>query len=260
MANINELLERLRSDLDTLAIAIRAKTGKTDNLDLAEMAAEQDAVFDAGKKAEYDRFWDSFQNNGKRRKYSYAFYNWTEECFNPKYDIIAGESAANIFAGALSGGNTSSPVNFVELLKSCGVVVDLSQATGVNYAFNNFGATHIGVCDFSKATAYNSVFGSCYQLVSIEKIIMPTAQTSGNMNWFGYCYALENLTIQGEIKLNGLNLSDSSKLTHDSLMSIINALEAKTNGTWTVTLGTTNLAKLTDAEKAIATQKGWTLA
>ncbi len=35
---------------------------------------------------------------------------------------------------------------------------------------------------------------------------------------------------------------------------------AEAGSVWTVTLGTTNLAKLTDAEKAIATQKGWTLA
>jgi hypothetical protein len=43
-------------------------------------------------------------------------------------------------------------------------------------------------------------------------------------------------------------------------MSIINALQKKTSGTWTVTLGTTNLNKLDTNEKAIATDKGWTLA
>ena len=40
-------------------------------------------------------------------------------------------------------------------------------------------------------------------------------------------------------------------------MSIINAL--KSGVTQTLTLGTDNLAKLTDTEKAIATEKGWTL-
>jgi hypothetical protein len=79
-------------------------------------------------------------------------------------------------------------------------------------------------------------------------------------NTFSGCIALENLTMGGTIGQNGFNVSESTKLTHDSLMSIINCLEAKTEGTWAVTLGTTNLAKLTDAEKAIATQKGWTLA
>ena len=46
------------------------------------------------------------------------------------------------------------------------------------------------------------------------------------------------------------------------ILSILNCLkDYKDSGTtYTVTLGATNLAKLTDAEKAIATQKGWTLA
>jgi hypothetical protein len=47
-------------------------------------------------------------------------------------------------------------------------------------------------------------------------------------------------------------------------MSIINTLNDYSTYTGTtvfkVTLGSTNLAKLTDAEKAIATEKGWTLA
>ncbi|MBO5955586.1 MAG: hypothetical protein J6Q10_02165, partial [Clostridia bacterium] len=70
--------------------------------------------------------------------------------------------------------------------------------------------------------------------------------------------------ITGKIGKNGFSVSDSKKLSYDSLMSIINALKdysTDTSGTtYTVTLGTTNLAKLTNEEKAIATQKGWSLA
>ena len=42
-------------------------------------------------------------------------------------------------------------------------------------------------------------------------------------------------------------------------MVVINGLQTVTE-TQTLTLGSTNLAKLTDAEKKIATDKGWTLA
>jgi hypothetical protein len=45
-------------------------------------------------------------------------------------------------------------------------------------------------------------------------------------------------------------------------MNVINILKdySGSGTTYTLTLGSTNLAKLTDAEKAIATEKGWTLA
>ena len=81
---------------------------------------------------------------------------------------------------------------------------------------------------------------------------------------FQHATGLINMNVTGVIGKNNFNVSYCTKLTHDSLMSIINCLKdysADTSGTkWVCTLGTTNLAKLTDAEKAIATQKGWTLA
>ena len=72
---------------------------------------------------------------------------------------------------------------------------------------------------------------------------------------------LENITFDGDIG-NSINFSTCTKLNHDSLMSIINHLKdfSGTSTTKTCTLGSSNLAKLTDAEKAIATQKGWSLA
>ena len=78
---------------------------------------------------------------------------------------------------------------------------------------------------------------------------------------FRECSALVDLNIVGTINATGLNVQQSP-LSHDSLMSIINALADKTgvSGTWKVTLGATNLAKLTADEIAIAEGKGWTLA
>ena len=226
-----------------------------------EAALKNEGVgYENGIKAEYDRFWDSFQNYGKRVDYDYGFRGWTTECFKPKYDIKPERACRNMLSGTFGGQWTYNAMNLVTRLEECGVVLDFSLATNVDYALNACGISHIGVCDFRNATSYAYVFGSASRMVSIEKIIMPTNQSSGSLHWFGYCEALEHLTIEGAIKLNGMNLSASTKLTHDSIMSVINALETKTSGTWTVTFGATNLAKLTAAEKAIATGKGWTLA
>ena len=66
-----------------------------------------------------------------------------------------------------------------------------------------------------------------------------------------------------------LRLSSSSQLTRDSLMSVINNLydlnltyDVANGGTLysqQLVLGSTNLAKLTAEEIAIATNKGWTV-
>ena len=54
-------------------------------------------------------------------------------------------------------------------------------------------------------------------------------------------------------------MSACNNLTHDSIMVVINGLQTVTEAQ-TFTLGQKNLAKLTEADKKIATDKGWTLA
>ena len=60
---------------------------------------------------------------------------------------------------------------------------------------------------------------------------------------------------------NNQDFSSWRRLTKQALLNILNALVEQPEGTTKkMTLGTANLAKLTDEEKSIATEKGWTLA
>lgn len=54
------------------------------------------------------------------------------------------------------------------------------------------------------------------------------------------------------------SISASTKFTREALVEIIGNLATVTS-TKTLTMGSTNLAKLTDDDKAVATGKGWTL-
>ena len=56
-----------------------------------------------------------------------------------------------------------------------------------------------------------------------------------------------------------LDLSPCPNLTKESLLNVFNEAADVTSSPKTLTLGSTNLAKLTDEDKAIATNKGWTL-
>lgn len=217
-----------------------------------QLKQDFDDVYEAGKKAQYDEFWDNFQINGTRGYYHYGFashFGWNATNFKPKYDIVPTQ-ATYIFYGF----RQPSLKPFVD---DRGIKLDFSQCKGMTYAFMSSELTELGTIDVSSAgTAISGVFQACSKLVTIEKLIM--ANTNKNSMFTG-CTNLENITIEGVIG-NNFVISDCTKLTHDSLMSIINHLENKTSGTFTLSIGSTNLAKLSDAEKAIATQKGWTLA
>lgn len=62
------------------------------------------------------------------------------------------------------------------------------------------------------------------------------------------------------IKISGLDFKDCTLLNHDTLIRILNALYDYSDGdTHTITLGATNLAKLTSEELAIGQNKNWTI-
>lgn len=79
---------------------------------------------------------------------------------------------------------------------------------------------------------------------------------------FDNCYNLVNLILDGTTMPSvSFSLSDSTRLSIDSLVGVIAALPTLEDGTTaTLTLGSTNTAKLTAEQLAVATEKGWTVA
>ena len=164
----------------------------------------------------------------------------------------------------LTGLNTKSGTNFSGMFSNCTNLttipqLDTSNGTSFSGMFDNCSnLTTILQLNTSKGTFFSMMFNNCRSLTTIE---LTSFVSSDNI--FYNCSALENLTVTGTItvKNNYLNLSYSPKLTVDSLMSVINALADNTGKTtYTVTLGATNLAKLTDEQKQIAIDKNYTLA
>lgn len=102
------------------------------------------------------------------------------------------------------------------------------------------------------------MFGECNSLTSLTFPSGFGSSINDADSMFSYCSALTD--INGDLALKvSFALSDCTKLTHQSLMNVLNSIQ-NVSVTKTLTLGSTNLAKLTDEEKAIATEKGWTLA
>lgn len=181
---------------------------------LATIAENEQKVYEAGQKSEYNRFWNSFQNNGERRGYRNAFGAiWTDEMFKPKYPF------GNITDAYMMFGGTN--------IKN---IPDLTIKGSSQYCFYNAAAVeHIGVI-----TVHDEMYGicsGCSSLVTIDKLVINYTNTSGKNHsaLFNGCSALENIVIEGEFK-GGVTFQYSSKLTKDSITSIINALSSTATG------------------------------
>ena len=252
--------------LTAVADAIREKTGTTEPLGLVEMpeairniqAGDDEGSYDQGfadgKQAEYDAFWDVYQQNGNRTDYSSAFagVGWRPTNFKPKYNLTVKNAYMMFYAYGYD-------LDLVEHLNSHGLTMKTTDCTNFQYTFNYSSVAHIGELDVTKVTRMQNAFANTYKLHTIDKIIS-SENTSYSTGTFGECSLLENVVFEGVIGVN-FDIHWSTKLTHDSLMSIINALKdySGSGSTCSVTLGSENLAKLTDAEKMQAVNKGWTL-
>lgn len=132
--------------------------------------------------------------------------------------------------------------------------------------------TSISKLNTDKVTAMNYMFYACYSLTTIPQLNAGNVTNTDQM--FYSCSALT--TLGGLLNLGQaystsqsanyyyyeLVLSTCTALTYDSLMNVINNLyDIKTKGcnAQSLTLGSTNIAKLTSEEIAIATNKGWTV-
>ena len=145
----------------------------------------------AGKKYEYDKFWDAFQQNGKRTNYANTFYNlgWNDASYNPKHPITA---TGNAYAA---------------------------------FAYSKFTDTKVDI-DISNTSNVDALFRSCPLLKTIRNLIAsedtPFANTS-----FLQCYALEDITVTGTIG-QSIWFGDSTLLSKKSIENIIGCLSIDT--------------------------------
>ena len=167
------------------------------------------------------------------------FYNCTNLTTIPQLDT------SNVFRMSYMFGSCTNLTTIPQ--------IDTSNVTIMDYTFYNCSnLTTIPQLNGEKLTDIVSAFNGCKSLENFNGIInlgqAYSTSTSANSNYYK------------------LILSDSTKLTHDSLMNVINNLyDIKTKGVkpQQLVLGSTNLAKLTSEEGQTAltnaTAKGWTI-
>lgn len=228
---------------------------------LVTIAENEQKVFDAGKKAEWSALWDNIQSHkGAAQVYQYAFCgtHWNDITFKPKYDLVftKGYSGTNAFWG-------NGVTDIAETLEQLGLKMDTTLCGYWAGMFQNADTKRLPELNCSHAMEHGDgglhyTFANS-EVETIDKLIV--VEELKYASTFKGCANLKNIIFEGVIGEN-ISFLDSPLLTYDSIMSIINHLKdfSGTTTTMKLTLGTTNLEKLTDAEKKIATDKGWTLA
>ena len=161
--------------------------------------------------------------------------------------------------------DTSNVTTMIYMFYNCYKITEIPQFNTSNVTdvesmfYNCINLIHIPLLDFGNISTleseFHSTFGGCTDLITL-----------GGFKDLGKNYSSKTSNNYPTLRLK---LKDCSKLTHDSLMNVINNLydlnltynvaNGGTLYTQQLVLGSTNLAKLTEDEIAIATAKGWTV-
>ncbi len=161
-------------------------------------AKDRGNIYEAGKQAENDWFWDIYQDNGNRERYEYTFSGegWTSETFKPKYNMRPSHGHYMFHRFAF---NEDTPIDLVVLLEKCGVTLDFSKVFVTSNAFQEANIDHLGVIDFSKAQNLNFMFNNS-KIQKIDKLIVGSTGYQNFANCFVGCtYLTEIVEIEGII-------------------------------------------------------------
>ena len=136
--------------------------------------------------------------------------------------------------------------------------LETANVTNMMWAFYGCSAlTEIDGLDTRSITSASELFHGCSSLTAIYSTLDFSNVTSQIDTTFTSCKSLVEVRFAGTINVD-VAMNGCPKLSVDSLLSLLNAL-CENAQDLTCKIGSTNLGKLTDEQKAIATNKGWEL-
>lgn len=206
-----------------------------------------------GRQAQYDEFWDSATNNNTRTSYRYAFAgtSWNDATFKPPYQLKP-IIAERMFA------------NYSQITKLYKSQADFSQATNMVCAFGFYSELeYIEEINVTSATDVSQMFRYASSLKTIDKLILKSVENGGTTfdnQAFYRCPDLANINvIEGCMDGTTISFADSSKLSSASVDNIIGALKQLETGATAKTLTLHEDVTVSNEQKALITQKGWSL-
>lgn len=207
------------------------------------------------------------------------------------------ESMINLKSVKCADWDVSNVTDFSAMFDDCNNLktIDVSKwntssATNMSYMFSGNSLETLDVSSFntSKVTNMRLMFSDCWSLTHLDISNFDTSNVlKFDLVFAGWSHVCEELNISGlnlerctsinnvfndsnfkVIRCDGLKLPNidmstfglnySTALAVDSIVGLLNALPQSDKG-YSFQIGSVNIAKLSDEQKAIATNKGWTL-
>ena len=270
------------------ASAIRAKTGSTEAICPLDFADKINSIqtggtgggmkefIEAGGKFAYSNntTFDNiiqYSDTENVTDFSYFFYETHNLTDYPNVDFSKATTTNSMFSdsGIVHAGpiNTSSNLTYpAAMFYGCSnlkdvQILDMSSVTNTSSMFRNcYALETVEITNIESASNIifaDYMFSECRNISEIPAFDFANLNPNSASGIFSGCRSLKFI----HCKNIGFNLyiKSSTLFTREALLEIINNLQTVTS-TKKFTMGETNLAKLTDEDKAIATNKGWTLA
>ena len=188
----------------------------------------------------------------------------------PQMNTSAVTDMRNMFAycnslTAIPQMNTSAVTDMSYMFSNCYSLtaipqMDTSAVTNMSRMFYYCNSlTAIPQLNTSAVTNMSYMFYYCYSLTAIPQ--MDTSAVKNMSNMFNGCNSLTSIAFDNTVTGwagYAVSLQDCS-LSHAAIVAFFNSLPTITSAKAITLTGNPGVSELTDAEKAIATGKGWTL-
>lgn len=232
---------------------------------LATIAENEQRVFSAGYNGGYTngyadgdsemslKLWDMLTAGGTRKRFYRTFTRTDFSDYVFPVPLITDENTdcESMFYD-YGGAYLPKNIGFEKLSPSCNVTYMFCWSTGIAEIYD------IGLPAMDD---YACMFNSAYKIkkIAVLRCHKDTTFRSAFLS-NSAAMALEEITFEGIVGQN-IDMSPCKKLTYESLRSLIDCLYdySETEETRTLGLGTANTEKLTEAEIAEITQKGWSV-
>lgn len=193
-----------------------------------QLKTDIDEVYEAGKKAEHNEFWNDI---GTRADYRFAGTAWNKNTFKPTQNFEVGNR------GFYYHNWQGQAYDLATQLEELGVTMTLDDGADVQ-TFYYAWFTRLPELDFSLCSGqFDRVFYAMSRLVTIDNIILPPEGKITSFNTpFYNCTNLKTITFAGVID-KSISFSDSP-LSVVSMKSIISCLKdySGTDGEYSYTV------------------------